>query len=194
MQDKSNQFAPVNSLGFQLPIIKTQEEEEENCRLSSDTFITSPAPPALSVIQEERSSQIAVSRSQLGSESIQQKEGETFTEKRTPARPRRSTISYTTQNIADIASSDEKIKEEKCLGEEASGGLMFFPISPDQSKGEKRKSDEGMGNRVAQEKKRIRAPEPKTLAAKAPVVVRAAKNPRPRWWSEQQRTHHPQGL
>ena len=179
--DKSNQFAPVNSLGFQLPIIKTQEEdEEENCRLSSDTFITSPAPPALSVIQEERSSQITVGRSQLGSESSQQQhqEGGTFTEKRTPARPRRSTISYTTQNIEDIASSEEKLREEKHLEEEAPTGLMFFPMSPDQSKGEKRKSDEGMGKQVAQETKRIRVPEPKTLPAKAPVV-RAAKNPAP---------------
>ena len=75
VQNKSNQFAPVNSLGFQLPIIKTQDEEEEgaeNCRLSSDTFITSPAPPILSVIHEEHSSQMTVGRSQLGAESSQQ--------------------------------------------------------------------------------------------------------------------------
>ena len=184
-QDKSNQFAPVNSLGFQLPIIKTQEEEEENCRLSSDTFITSPAPPTLSVIQEERSSQMAsTGRSQLGSESREQQQqqqgdNETVTEKRTPARPRRSTISYTTQNIEDIASSEEKIKEEEHLEEKAPTGLMFFPISPDQSKGEKRKSEEGPGKRAAQETKRIRVPaEPKSLPAKAPAV-RAVKNPAP---------------
>merc|ERR1711879_160528 len=92
------------------PIIKTQDEEEEgaeNCRLSSDTFITSPAPPILSVIHQEHSSQMTVGRSQLGSESIQQ-DRQTFTEKLTPARPRRSTIAYTTQNIEDIASPKKK--------------------------------------------------------------------------------------
>ena len=180
VQNKSNQFAPVNSLGFQLPIIKTQDEEEEgaeNCRLSSDTFITSPAPPILSVIHEEHSSQMTVGRSQLGSESSQQ-DRQTFTEKRTPARPRRSTISYTTQNIEDIASPEEETKEEEHVEDKAPTGLMFFSISPTQSKGQKRKSDEGMEKRVAQEKKKIRVPESKILPAKAPSV-RASKNPAP---------------
>ena len=59
-REDSSHFAPVNSLGFQLPVIKTQEEEEaDNCRLSSDTFVTSPAPPALSTIQEDSHSEDA---------------------------------------------------------------------------------------------------------------------------------------
>ena len=179
-RDDSSHFAPVNSLGFQLPVIKTQEEEEaDNCRLSSDTFVTSPAPPALSTIEEERTSLMTVGRSELGSESSQHGVRDTF-EKRTPARPRRSTISYTTQNIEDITTSPDEVKEGEVEGDgKASTGLMFFPISPDQGKGEKRKSEEGIGNKkISQDTKRLRVPEPRTVSAKAPTV-RASKNPAP---------------
>ena len=158
----TSQFAPINSLGFQLPVISSPASAES--RLSSDTFITSPAggAAALSVIPEERASQVEGSGGRGSSSRL---------EARTPLRPRRSMVSYTAQPIEDIAQPPEAEAEVQEAG--AAGGLLFIPISP--TLGEKRKSEE-RGGGEAKESKRSRPP-PRPTVQQPGVKQPSVKQP-----------------
>ena len=162
-QADTTQFAPINSLGFQLPVIGSPVSDE--CRLSSDTFVTSPAvdAAALSTIPEERASQLERSR-RLGSSSSR-------VEGRTPLRPRRSQVSYTAQPIEEIA--QPPTAEVEVQQGAAAAGLLFIAISP--TLGEKRKQEE-RGGGEEKENKRSRPPPRPTV--KQPVL-RVGKNPAP---------------
>ena len=151
----SDKFSPINALGFQLPVIGSppSSQAREDCRLSSDTFVTSPRPPQLSTIQEEGSrSQAEVTQERT----------------RTPARPRRSNVSYTRQAIEDIVQEvpvDPKEQEDQAPGT----GLLFISVSPQ----EKRKPEQPEARAGRQESKRSR-PQPRP----APPV-RVVRNPVP---------------
>ena len=204
VEEQDPAFQPLNSHGFQLPVISSPTaSEREGCRLSSDTFITSPRAPLLSVIMEERCSQVEASpesaRRSLGllarpesaggqgtsspdsarteeaiPDGARRPETSPDSARRTPARPRRSNISYTTQAIEDIAQEPEAGQPEKSAVEPVetpSHGLMFFSISPTA---EKRKPEE-QEDRKQQNGKRIRPQPPVAF----PPTVRAVKNPAP---------------
>jgi len=95
----------------------------------------------------------------------------TVIKERTPATPRRSNISYTSQDIATIALSKTSIENLARTGEESrqETGLLFFPISPTQS--EKRKPE--LTARSEQAKRT------KTVVQASRPTLRAVKNPLP---------------
>jgi len=218
-------FVPLNSLGFELPVISPSREAAKS-RLSSDTYIAEVETPALSTIQEtdetdgekhngtfenngagssrpgsrltsRPGSRLAVdaagtsnSTFDKSKDQLSKLENNTFEKEvpveeatqitldevkiaikeRTPARPRRSNISYTPQNIENIVLSKDNMenlaKESK---EVTDTGLMFFSISPTQS--EKRKPDIPP---LSEKSKRS-----KTVVTASRPVVRAMKNPLP---------------
>eukprot|EP00090_Calanus_glacialis_P044436 TRINITY_DN7927_c0_g1_i1.p1 TRINITY_DN7927_c0_g1~~TRINITY_DN7927_c0_g1_i1.p1 ORF type:complete len:1819 (-),score=663.72 TRINITY_DN7927_c0_g1_i1:83-5539(-) len=223
-------FVPLNSLGYELPIIDSPSSESK-CRLSSDTYIATVESPALSTIQEtdetdsskqngtfeknpaqqsSRPGSRVASRpqSRVGGEvsnnatapnttfdkskdvdqqnsnmenktfekeviveptDIVSEEVKTVIKERTPARPRRSNISYTPQDIATIAMSKNSVENLAMSEDNVETGLMFFPISPTQS--EKRKPDMAP---LSEQSKRS-----KTVTLASRPVVRAMKNPLP---------------
>ena len=90
---------------------------------------------------------------------------------RNPATPRRSNISYTSQDIATIALSKSSVENLAKTEEEPrqETGLLFFPISPTHS--EKRKPE--LSARSEQAKRT------KTVVQASRPTVRAVKNPVP---------------
>ena len=187
----------LNSQGFVLPVISSEDAREDPRRLSTDTYIAGDESPRLSTIQEEES----VSRSRTNTHSAQEEtiiktseddktvvktpeeiEKSSNTEKTKPLvtsgerkalKPRRSMVTYNSRKIETIAKPRKSLDSMRKSHDdnEDSTGLMFISVSPTNNI-EKRKS-EGTLSRTEQSKRT------KTVipAASSRPAVRAVKNP-----------------